>query len=174
MHTRQSWMIAGVIALTILVLTAGTILISSSILGPGRWMGRSFPFTAGFSSNGEQIYQTGTSRSGPPITSRMEGMHGMANRRLACANCHGEKGEGGTFRMMMGVYEAPNIQYQVLTTEAHADEHEEHGPYTEETLKRAITEGLDADGQPLEWVMPRWNMTDAQLDDLIEYLKTIK
>jgi cytochrome c oxidase subunit II len=174
MQTRQSWMIAGVIALTILVLTAGTMLISSVFFGPNRWMSGWFQITAGFSSNGEQIYKTGTSRTGPRITSRMEGMHGMANRRLACASCHGEYGEGGTFRMMMGVYEAPNIQYQVLTNEAHADEHEEHGPYTDETLKRAITEGLDADGQPLEWVMPRWNMTDAQLDDLIAYLKTIK
>jgi mono/diheme cytochrome c family protein len=75
--------------------------------------------------------------------------------------------------MMMGSFDAPDIRYSTLTGEEHGDEHEEHPPYTDETLKQAITQGLDPAGEPLDWVMPRWTMTDEQLDELLDYLKAL-
>jgi hypothetical protein len=30
----------------------------------------------------------------------------------------------------------------------------EHKPYTDETIKRAITEGVEPDGESLDWPMP--------------------
>jgi len=47
-------------------------------------------------------------------------------------------------------------------------------PYTEGTVKRAITQGADAAGQPLDAVMPRWSMSAQDLDDVVEYLKTLR
>jgi cytochrome c oxidase subunit II len=50
----------------------------------------------------------------------------------------------------------------------------DHPPYTEETLKRAIIQGIDPAGEPLEWPMPRWNMSDEDLNDLIDFLKMLE
>jgi len=48
-----------------------------------------------------------------------------------------------------------------------------HESYTDETIKQAITEGVEPDGEPLDWPMPRWSMSDEDLNDLIEFLKTL-
>jgi len=136
-------------------------------------------------SNGEQIYFTGTSRRGTPISSEgTVGMMGMMTDRdhLACVDCHRSDGKGGTVEMMMMSFKAPDIGYRVLASKEHmhqeaeeAQTHEmEHPPYTDETLKRAITAGLDPAGNPLNQYMPRWKMSDDDLNDLLAFLKTIK
>lgn len=182
-------MIAGVIVLAVLVLVGGTALIVSiffdfdwgTAMGPFQGpRGPAIDLPAGdFESNGQRIYFTGTSETGPTISARMTGMHRMPRGMMACVFCHGENGRGGTVRMMMQTFVAPSIQYSNLTAEAHGEDeaegegHEEHPPYTDETIKRAITESVDPAGEPLEWMMPRWDMTDQQLEDLIAYLKTL-
>jgi cytochrome c oxidase subunit 2 len=123
-----------------------------------------------FRSNGEQIYFTATSQRGSLITADM-GMGPMVGM-MACANCHGPDGRGGRVRMMMGSFVAPDIRYKTLTAAEHA-EGEEHPPYTDETIKRAITQGIDPAGKPLDWPMPRWTMTEADLEDLLAFLKTL-
>ena len=47
------------------------------------------------------------------------------------------------------------------------------GPYTDETLRRAITKGLDPSGAPLHVGMPRYQTTPARLAELLAYLKRI-
>jgi mono/diheme cytochrome c family protein len=74
--------------------------------------------------------------------------------------------------------EAPSITYHDLTEEGH-EEHAEggeeaHPPYTDETIKKAIKEGLNPAGEELDPCMPRWEMSDGDLDDMIEYLKTLE
>lgn len=95
----------------------------------------------------------------------------MMRNSLACADCHGEDGKGGRVTIMMDTFEAPDITWPELTGE-HPGE-EEHPPYTEETLKRAITAGINPAGERLDAVMPRWEMSDSDLLDLIEYLMTL-
>jgi cytochrome c oxidase subunit II len=174
----QRLFIIVILAVGAVVLTVGTVLIGSFFFSQGplldwghSWRGR-FPIT-GFGSNGERIYFTGTSETGPAVSSEMPGMHRMPAGRMACADCHGADGRGGTVRMMMSSFDAPDIRYPTLTEEDHGDAHGEHPPYTDEDIKRAITEGVDPAGEPLEWMMPRWTMTDGQLEDLINFLKTL-
>lgn len=124
-----------------------------------------------FRSNGEQIYFTATSQRGSLITADM-GMGPMGSGMMACANCHGPDGRGGRVRMMMGSFVAPDIRYKTLTAAEHR-EGEAHPPYTDETIKRAITQGIDPAGEPLDWPMPRWTMTEADLEDLLAFLKTL-
>lgn len=38
----------------------------------------------------------------------------------------------------------------------------------------AIAQGLEADGDVMDWTVPRWQMSEADLDALIEYLKTLE
>ncbi len=129
---------------------------------------------ASFSSNGQRIFLTGTSQSGNPITARIGYMQ-TANGATSCANCHLEDARGGSWRTAMGSFRVPNITYPVLTSR---QEHEEggrkHPPYTEATIKRAITQGVDPAGQPLQPPMPRWSMSSKDLNDLVQYLKNLR
>lgn len=119
-----------------------------------------------YKSNGERIYYTATSSSGKPIYSQgFTMMHG----NIACVNCHGADGHGGNVHIMMTSFEAPNITWAVLT-----GQHEDHAPYTEATVKDAITKGLEPNGKELEIYMPRWQMANEDLDDLLSFLKTLK
>lgn len=127
--------------------------------------------SSGFQSNGERIYFTATSDSGNPILASM-GMMTMHGGMMSCATCHGANGKGGSGRMMMWIYEAPDIRYSTLATEGHG-EHADEKPYDDELLKRAITQGIDADGDRLDPPMPIWQMSDEDLNDLIAFLKTL-
>jgi cytochrome c oxidase subunit 2 len=119
-----------------------------------------------YKSNGERIYFTAASSSGKPIISQgFTMMHG----RIACVNCHGADGNGGNVHMMMTNFEAPDITWVELT-----GPHEHHAPYTEATIKDAIIKGVEPNGEELEIYMPRWQMADEDLDDLLSFLKTLK
>jgi len=133
-----------------------------------------------FSSNGERIYFTATSNSGQRI-SAIGGM--MVHAEItSCADCHGEDGRGREVRMMMHSFTAPDIRYDSLTSTHHheeeaEDDHSVEGeepPYTDETIKEAITKGLDPSRKRLDPIMPRWNMSGADLEDLLDYLKSLK
>lgn len=171
-RTSWLWVIAGgIIVGLLLVVGAGLFLWLSGSLDAGVGATR-------FESNGAQIYFTGTSQRGTGISAEMgPGMGRMRRSRLTCASCHGPDGRGGEIQMMMRVIEVPDIRYETLTTEAHGEHGEEeeegHEAYTEETIKEAIVEGVEPDGEALEWPMPRWSMSDEDLDDLVDFLKTL-
>jgi mono/diheme cytochrome c family protein len=94
----------------------------------------------------------------------------MMPLNLTCAECHGSEGHGGTVHFMMGTYDIPNITWLDLTASGMMD----HPPYTEDTLKRAITQGLNPTGNPLEYPTPRWQMSESDLNDLVVFIKTLK
>jgi mono/diheme cytochrome c family protein len=133
-------------------------------MGPGM-MGRGysqrFNIPSTFKSNGERIYLTASSASGQPITFS-GGPMWRYRHDGSCVSCHGPDGRGG-YPVMMGAEVPPDITYGALTKEG----------FTDETIKRAITQGLDEGGKSLAPTMPRWQMSDADLNDLIEYLKTL-
>jgi cytochrome c oxidase subunit II len=171
---------------TLLVLVVALLAAACSPTRSSR-IGRFDPdFGQEFDSNGEQVYFTATSQRGTPITfdmhdGRMMGrMPRMKGGMMSCADCHGSDGSGGRVRMMMTTYTAPDIRWESLTAvdhghqateDDHSDDEMEHPPYAEETLKRAIIQGIDPAGEPLAWPMPRWNMSDEDLNDLIDFLK---
>lgn len=165
MHIRMLW--TGLVGIALLL--GGCVM--PMLAGTGTRLNRTY------ASNGQQIYFTSTSQRGTPITFEMPGgmmggMH-MAGGAMACVDCHGPNGRGGRVQMMMTSFTAPDIRYSTLTA-GEMTHGEEHPPYTDETLKRAITQGLDPAGDPLDWPMPRWSMSEADLNDLITYLKTLK
>ena len=82
--------------------------------------------------------------------------------------------------MQMQVMDAPDIRYATLSTEEDEQEqgqdggHEaEHGEYDLEAFRLAVIEGKHPDGAPLSINMPRWQMSDDDLNDLYEFLKSI-
>lgn len=175
MNRRWLWIIgSGVIVgliLVVVIVVFGTLLMVGLRGHPVNF----FPGPYEYESNGERIYFTATSNSDRPMMSQMSGMHRMQGM-MACVTCHGPDGRGGTVTMMMETFEAPDIRYHTLTEDEHEDSdkgHTEHPPYTDATIKRAITQGLNPAGDPLDWPMPRWQMSDSDLEDLLAYLKTL-
>lgn len=166
------------IALVVIVLVSAIAVTAWFLLNPRSGVNpvNMSSLFGGYDSNGEQIYFAGTSRTGPPITFEMGGMHRMGPRSMGCADCHGADGRGGQVTMMMTTIQAPDIRYPTLTEGEHDDDHgeEEHPPYTDDTIRNAVMNGVDPDGNSLSWVMPRWDMTDEQFNDLLSYLKTLE
>jgi mono/diheme cytochrome c family protein len=131
-----------------------------TMAGAGTWPAR-------FQSNGERIYLTGASESGTPITYTGGNMHlGMMGG--GCATCHGVDRRGA--RMMPEFWlEAPPLTRSALF-EVHDDGHGSHASYDVDTLRRAVSRGLDPDGTALNPTMPRWSMSEADWRDLLAYL----
>jgi ABC-type branched-subunit amino acid transport system substrate-binding protein len=120
---------------------------------------------------GKQIYLRGESAGGREITAVLGGGDTeVPATAFACANCHGLVGEGTE----EGGLAAPTLIWSALTS-AHTSAltTAERGPYTPNTLVRAIREGLDPAGQRLHPGMPHYRMTDEQAADLIAYLKKL-
>ena len=116
---------------------------------------------------GKFIFQTGVDPSGRAIP-----YTGGMMMRVGCATCHGAAGQGRRTPM----FASPNITYQNLTDpQGMLEPDGTHGPtYTDDLIRRAITEGVDAEGKSLNTFMPRWQMTARQLDELLAYLKTLR
>jgi mono/diheme cytochrome c family protein len=177
MSERSAWIliIAGAVLVGLfLACLAGGFL----FFFPLRRVARPVPVTPelpqGYASNGETIYFTGFNDQGERIPFS-GGPMWLSMRGGGCASCHGPDGQGGA-PVMMGTEIPPDIRYHHLIEEEHEEEHEEeeaHPPYTDETIKRAITEGVEPDGEPMDLTMPRWQMSERDLDDLLEFLKTL-
>ena len=120
-----------------------------------------------FGSNGERIYFTAESERGTAITytggPTSNGWMMGGGGRLACASCHGPDGRGGQHSMgMMQVMDAKDIRWSAL-----------EGEFDPEKFRLAVVEGKDPDGTQLKTDMPSWNISDEDLADLIDYLKTL-
>ena len=133
-----------------------------------------------YASNGERIYFTGTSANGRiDYSGGNIGSGMMGGQQLACADCHGPDGRGGPHVMHMTSMDAPDIRWSTLTEAEHGDgDHDQaegmdHPPYDEESFKRAVTQGLNPGGEPLDSDMPRWRMSEQDLNDLIAFLQTL-
>ena len=82
---------------------------------------------------------------------------------MTCASCHGTDGRGGVHSMgMMQSMTAKDIRWSAL-----------QGEFDAEKFRLAVTKGQDPDGTQLNADMPRWNIGDDDLADLIVYLKTL-
>ena len=87
----------------------------------------------------------------------------MGGGGVACASCHGTNGRGGVHNMgMMQTMDAKDIRWSALQAEFDA-----------EKFGLAVTKGQDPDGTQLKTDMPRWNIGNDDLADLIAYLKTL-
>jgi cytochrome c oxidase subunit 2 len=158
------------------LLVGCSVLTRRSFFGSGSGQDLEGPPNA---NNGERIYFTGESARGTRIDyvggPNFGGM--MMGTFLTCASCHGPEARGGTHMMHMQVMDAPDITYSSLSGED--DEHgdEDHGDegqgYNLETFRKAVINGKHPDGESLSREMPRWQMSDEDLSDMLEFLKEL-
>jgi cytochrome c553 len=132
-------------------------------------------------SAGESIYLRGVLGSGAPLAgTRASAGTSTEGTDAACVNCHQRSGlgstEGSTFiPPITGDYlfhghahggDAPPLP--------HVDSRHGHrSAYTPATLARAIREGINPEGRTLSSLMPRYALDDADMEALVEYLKSL-
>ena len=121
---------------------------------------------------GKQIYLQGTSESGKEILAYLDqGSMEVPGSTMACANCHGLEGKGKP----EGGIDPSNLSWDALT-KPYGVTHpsgRKHSPYTERGLELAITRGFDPGGNKLLGAMPRYQMSSADMSDLVAYLKCL-
>ncbi|HSY94869.1 MAG TPA: hypothetical protein VK793_04585 [Steroidobacteraceae bacterium] len=130
---------------------------------------------------GESIYRRGVVASGAPLQgTRQVGSLGLVGADAACVNCHRRSGLGShegtlTIPPVTGEYlfRARGTAAQEPMLHAFGNTLGHRDPYTDATLARAIREGLDSGGRPLNPLMPRFALDDASMGDLIGYLKKL-
>ncbi len=111
---------------------------------------------------GARLYLTGVGTG--TVTAGVAGGAVEAPGRLfPCVNCHKADGLG----VLEGRLQPRDITWPALTG---ADTGR---GYTDVSLRRAITEGLDAHGLPLNPAMPRYRVGPDDLDAVIAYLHTL-
>lgn len=127
-----------------------------------------------YASPGQRIYYTGADANGPiPRTVAGGGVMGFGMMGSgACVGCHGEDGRGGRLGMMFGTLDIPDIRYSALTT-TRMEDGVSTPAWTESDIARAVRDGVEPNGEALKAPMPRWAMSDADLADVIAYLKEL-
>ncbi len=107
-------------------------------------------------ANGQAIYRTGKDVDGVQIAAATPPIFGK------CAACHGANGAGGLH--LPGAISA-DLRHKALVTDAKV-------PYTIDTVERAISTGLDNNGEKLSGIMPHWKLTKRDLHDVAYYVMT--
>jgi cytochrome c oxidase subunit 2 len=139
--------------------------------------GNNNPAQGQFSSNGQQIYFTAADQNGASISytggPSLGGM--MMGSYLACASCHDADGRGGVHYIQMQSVDAPPIYYDALVQMLQEESGGTPQPtgYSLEDFHRSVVDGQHPDGESLDAVMPRWQMSDTDLADLLAFLKTL-
>jgi cytochrome c oxidase subunit II len=158
-------LVGGIAALAILL--ALTLPSSGPLHRYSPWRSAS---QGSFSSLGERIFLTGTDESGNTIPRSELGM--MMGPTVGCADCHGLDAKGRTITVMMGRYESLDIRWSTLTS-PQAEDGETWVPYDDASFARAMRQGVEPNGESVEFPMPRWQLTDAEISALIAYLRTL-
>ena len=132
-------------------------------------------------SAGERLYQRGQLPSGEPVQALRQGGATVRGADAACVNCHRRSGLGSS----EGKITIPPVAGPYLFTPRGKSLERlgvpfvdtariNHEAYTEESLARAIRDGVDAKGRLLNSLMPRYAIDEATMSSLIEYLKDLK
>ena len=101
---------------------------------------------------------------GRPHGTSVNGPAGMSIYEADCASCHGAGGKGG---IAVGDAVSADIRWSTLS--------KLNPPYTDVLLRRAILDGIDQTGKPLNANMPRWRgrLSAGQVSEVIAYLHTL-
>lgn len=127
----------------------------------------------------QALYRNGVLPSGAALRGERADGRTLSGADAACANCHRRSGLGASegqlivppitgqylFRPMGGINQDLDYHY------AQGYINLKRQPYTERTLADAIRKGIGRDGRPLNVLMPRFNLDDATLSRLIDYLR---
>ena len=124
---------------------------------------------------GKKMYMEGVLPSGEIMTATIREDIKLTGEQVVCGACHRRSGMGSsegqdvvpavTGDMLYQPLRLPTIKPPLPPALRPA--------YTDETLKRAIRDGIGADGEAFSPLMPRYSLSDAELDSMVAFLKTL-
>ena len=126
-------------------------------------------------SLGKTMYMEGVLPSGEIMTATVQGDINLTGEQVVCGACHRRSGMGSSEGQDVVPAVTGDILYQPLrlpTTKPPLPP-ARRPAYTDETLKRAIRDGIGADGEAFSPLMPRYPLSDAELETLFGFLKTL-
>ncbi|WP_297774242.1 hypothetical protein [uncultured Roseovarius sp.] len=146
---------------------------------------------AGDAELGRKLYWDGIGADGQPITGITQGDVKISGTQFSCVNCHRPSGfgtsEGGNYvppiigevlfekktpnrnRMFKDLYQEvqpPGFWARVRSPRMRP-------AYDDELLARALSDGVDAAGHEFDPIMPRYDLTAADVANLSAFLKTL-
>ena len=132
-------------------------------------------------SAGESIYMRGVLASGASLEGSRQGASVTKGAQAACVSCHRRSGLGTTEGRIVippiagrYLFHARKTDFDEADLPYIESERSNRDPYTDATLARAIREGLDSEGTPLGYLMPRFALGDADMAALLDYLKKLE
>ena len=121
---------------------------------------------------GRRLYFEGLGENGVPVSATVQGDVFVTGTMLACVGCHKRSG--------LGSFEAGSRALAITSSalfgpavQNRADLSRPRVSYTDETLERAITQGIASDGRVLNPLMPRYRLTSQDARALIAYLHVL-
>jgi len=126
-------------------------------------------------SLGKKMYMEGVLPSGELMTATVHGDITLTGEQVVCGACHRRSGMGSSEGQDVVPATIGDILYQPLRlpTSKPPLPPERRPAYSDETLKRALRDGVGADGEAFSPLMPRYPLSDAELDSLVAYLKSL-
>jgi mono/diheme cytochrome c family protein len=129
---------------------------------------------------GRNIYEEGRLSSGAPLVGARLGGVKIAGKQAACIQCHRPSGMGS----VEGDFLVPPITGKALygggdKVIASMDPrrgrsfNQAHEPYTDASLSQAIRLGKHVSGRDMNVIMPRYQLSDAELQSLVAYLRQL-
>ncbi|MEQ1501493.1 MAG: c-type cytochrome [Myxococcota bacterium] len=112
---------------------------------------------------GERLYREGIAATGEPVAAVVLGDVPIGGDSARCASCHGRSGMGTG----EGGNRTPPLAAPLLFA---ADARNTRPAYTDALVARAVRDGVDSAGAPLDPLMPRFRLSDDDLDALLRYL----
>jgi cytochrome c oxidase subunit 2 len=115
------------------------------------------PASFNYLADGRSIFQTGRNIEGVQITAQSAPLFNK------CSACHRADGSGGIH--LIGGAVGADLRHRALVTD------QKH-PYSLALLERAISTGVDSDGQQLNLAMPRWRLSQRDIQAVAQYVLT--
>lgn len=134
---------------------------------------------------GERMYREGILPSGEPLQGVVKGDVPVSGAAFTCRNCHLRSGmgsyEGGVSTppitaaklFQRQFWQFPNLTEAERVEAGVAQSKLRRPAYTDESLADAIRTGVDPQGRTLNDVMPRYDLSPADMAILVAYLRTL-
>ena len=123
---------------------------------------------------GKTIYMHGVDERGQAIPNVLNGLASEA--AFGCVQCHRESGIGTSESGKT----IPPVSWTLLGSPQPSDDSSRFYPiqnkrkaYDSASLHRVLTTGIDANGEPIDSLMPLYSVTREQSHQLMAYLKTL-